>query len=122
MNDGYVTRTRRWSFMDVRRLTEMAADRRSARAIARVLGRSPMAVWVMASRLKVRLHGVHGRPRRTAGEVAPVVAHTHLVGKVDPLRLAAWLEVERQIGAAALRTPSRAVSAMRAGFARRTGP
>lgn len=70
MSFGTGGRHRRWSEWDRAALRQMAADGVFTRGIARRLGRTALAVRVMACRLGVVLRSPVGRPRRDG--VAPI--------------------------------------------------
>lgn len=70
MSFGTGGQHRRWSEWDRAKLRRMAADGVFTRGIARRLGRTALAVRVMACRLGVALRSPVGRPRRDG--VAPI--------------------------------------------------
>ncbi len=91
--------TRRWTERERELLRRIAREGKPTRAIARVLGRSRIAVRVMACRLKVRLTSPVGRPRSqrvVTDVVRDVAATTRAV--FGAARFAAFEAVEAALG------------------------
>lgn len=93
MNDMPV-RMRRWTSIEERTLQRLATERVPTRAIARALGRTPMAVRLMAHRRSIQLHGRPGRPRRLRHSAPPLIVKQLAQQALGAGRVDAYLAAE----------------------------
>lgn len=102
MGFGVGLRHRRWTQHERSQLRALAGEGVLTRAIGRVLGRSALAIRIMASRLGIPLRSPVGRPRRQLF-AAPTAAAPSPGALTGPLqaRFARFLAAEAAFSAAA---------------------